>query len=97
MLSAFWMSALLGVAIGAANAGASYALYRVGREREAFLRIVLGGMVVRLVATAAVVGLVLLALPVHRAGFVVGVFAAFAVGTAVEILLIQRHAARSYS
>ena len=97
MPPAFWTSALVGVAIGAANAAASYALYRVGRERAAFLRIVLGGMVVRLVVTAAVVGLVLLALPVHRVGFVAGFFAAFAAGTAVEILLIQRHAARSSS
>jgi hypothetical protein len=91
-----WTSALLGVALGAANTAAAYALYRVGRERtqKAFLRIVFGGMVARLLAVTAVVGLVLVALPVHRLAFSGGFLAALAVGTAAEVLTIQRRAPR---
>lgn len=91
-----WTSALLGVALGTANAAAAYALYRAGhgRSHRAFLKIVLGGMVARLVVVTAVLGLVLLLLPVARLAFAGGFLAAFAVGTGVEVLLIQRRAAR---
>jgi hypothetical protein len=97
MLFAPWTSALFGIALGAANAAAAYALYRAGRGRtqKAFLQIVFGGMVARLVVVTAVVGLVLLLLPVDRLAFAVGFLAAFAAGTAAEILTIQRHALRA--
>ena len=99
MLFAPWTSALLGVALGAANAAAAYALYRGGRGRahSAFLKIVFGGMVVRLVVATAAVGLVLLLLPVHRLAFAAGFLGAFAAGTAAEVLTIQRHARRAPS
>ena len=92
-----WTSALFGIALGLANAVASYVLYRVGYERssKAFLWIVFGGMVARFVTATVVVGLVLLYLPVDRLAFVGGFLVAFAVGTAAEILLIQRRAARA--
>jgi hypothetical protein len=94
-----WTSALLGVALGVANAAAAYALYRTGRGRaqRAFLKIVFGGMVVRLLGATAAVGLVLLYLPVDRLAFAGGFLAAFAAGTAAEVLLIQRHGARGPS
>jgi hypothetical protein len=93
---ALWTSALAGVALGVANSAAAYALYRAGRGRpqKAFLVIVLGGMAARLLAATAVVGLALLYLPVDRLAFAGGFLAAFAAGTAAEVLLIQRHAAR---
>jgi hypothetical protein len=94
-----WTSALLGVALGVANAAAAYALYRAGRGRpqKTFLMIVFGGMVARLVAATTVLGLVLLLLPVNRLAFAGGFLAAFAVGTGAEVLLIQiqRRAARA--
>ena len=45
-----WMSALLGLSLGAANAAASYALFRRARgmAQSAFMKLVLGGMVARL-------------------------------------------------
>ncbi len=49
---------------------------------------------VRLLVATAAVGVVLVALPVHRLAFTGGFLAAFAVGTVAEVLLIQRHAAR---
>lgn len=92
-----WTSALIGVALGTANAGAAYALYRAGygRPQKAFLKIVFGGMAVRLLIVTAAVGLVLVALPVDRAAFAGGFLAALAVGTAAEVLTIQRRATRA--
>lgn len=89
---ATWPSALFGVALGALNVAASYALWRVGRGRpqQAFLVIVFGGLVARLLAVTAAVLLVLVALPVNRLAFVGGFLVAFAVGTAAEVFLIQR-------
>ena len=97
MLFAPWTSALLGIALGVANAAAAYALYRVGRGKphQAFLKVVFGGMVVRLVVVTAVIGLVLLLLPVHRLAFAAGFLLAFALGTATEVLIIQRPALRA--
>ena len=97
MPSALWTSGLLGVALGAANAAASYVLWRMGRGRrqQAFLTIVFGGLVARLVAVTAVAALVLVGLPVHRLAFVGGLLAMFTAGTAAEVLLIQRHAERT--
>lgn len=95
MLTTVLGSALIGLTLGAGNAVASYALWRAarGREQRAFLRLVLGGMVVRLVLVLALVGVVLVALPVHRTAFVGVFFAAFMLGTAAEIAHIQRRAA----
>jgi len=92
-----WTSALFGVALGAANAAASYALYRVagGTPQKTFYTVVLGGMVARLAVVLALAALVLVALPVSRSAFVGAFFAAFAAGTAVEVLLIQRRASRA--
>lgn len=96
-VSDVWTSALLGIALGAANAAASYALYRVagGKPQKAFFTIVLGGMVARLLGVLALAALILVMLPVSRTAFVGAFFAAFAVGTAVELLLIQRRASRA--
>lgn len=92
-----WTSALLGITLGVANAAASYALYRVagGKPQTTFFTIVLGGMVARLMVVLAIAALILVMMPVHRVAFVGAFFAAFAVGTAVEILLIQRRASRA--
>ena len=97
MLFAPWTSALLGVALGAANAAAAYALYRagLGRSQKAFLQIVFGGMVARLLVVTVVIALVLLLLPVHHLAFAAGFLSAFAVGTAAEVLILQRRAARA--
>lgn len=92
-----WSSALFGIALGAANAAVAYALFRVGvgRSQQAFLKIVFGGLVVRLVLVTALMGGVLLLVAVDRTAFVGGFFMALAVGIVTEIMLIQRHARRA--
>ncbi|MDX1420885.1 MAG: hypothetical protein R3181_13040 [Rubricoccaceae bacterium] len=92
-----WTSVFAGVALGALNAAAAYALYRVGRQRapKAFLSIVFGGMVARLLVVTAAIGLVLLLLPVDRLAFTGGFLVAFSLGTAAEVAILQRHAAHS--
>ncbi len=89
-------SLLLGLALGGANAAAAYALYRLGRDRRqsAFLRIVLGGMAARLLLFAAVFALIVVAAEPDRLALTGGFLAAMAVGTAADITLIQRRAAR---
>ena len=89
-----WISALFGLALGLANAVASYVLYRRARgtAQGMFMKIVFGGMLARLVLVLALMTLVLVLLPVSRLAFAGGFFLAFAAGMAVEVLLIQRHA-----
>ncbi|HYE95846.1 MAG TPA: hypothetical protein VD962_06520 [Rubricoccaceae bacterium] len=89
------LSALLGVTLGVANAVASYALWRAARHRPqaTFLKVMLGGMVARMVVVLALLTLVLVVLPVH-AGWLVGAFfLAFGIGVVVEVILLRRASA----
>ena len=85
-------SLLLGALVGAANAAA--AVWTVSRAgglgSDRAMRLVLGGMMVRLVVVLAVFAAVIAVLPVHRGGFVVGLGVLFAAGLAAEIVLVLR-------
>ena len=88
----FAASLLLGALVGAANAAA--AVWTVNRtsglDSTQSMRLVLGGMMIRLVVVLAVFAVVLATLPVHRGGFVTGLGVLFAAGLAAEILLLLR-------
>lgn len=88
----FAASLLLGALVGAANAAAAVwtASRASGLGSDRALRLVLGGMMARLLVVLAVFAAVLAMVPVHRGGFVLGLGALFAAGLAAEILLVLR-------
>ncbi len=88
----FAASLLLGALVGAANALAAVwtASRASGLDSNQALSLVLGGMMVRMLVVLAVFATVLMALPVHRGGFVTGLGVLFAVGLVAEILLVLR-------
>jgi hypothetical protein len=90
-----WMSIGFGIAIGLFHALASLGVSHVaGRfASQDYLMIYLGGMVLRLVLTAALVVLVVLLAPLDPAGFLIALFAVFFVGLVWEVLLLHRRAA----
>lgn len=92
MSAAVWTSAALGVALGLANAAAGYALRRMagGRKQATGIKIVLGGMVVRMGVVLVLMALVLVLVPVSRGVFVAAFFTTFAVALGAEIFLLQR-------
>ena len=94
MEAALWTSIVLGVALGLANAAASFLLYRVARNKPqgAFMAIVFGGMVARMFAVLALLALAIVFLPVSRVAFIGAFFATFAVAMTAEIILLQRWA-----
>ena len=95
MSVAIWTSVALGVALALTNAAASYALWRTARSRKqgAFVTLVLGGMVVRMMVVLALMALVLVFAPISRGAFTGAFFTAFAVATAAEVYFLQRRAA----
>jgi hypothetical protein len=84
-----------GAAVGAANAVASYLLYRGARFRSdvAFYRLVLGGMVVRLAAVLVIVALVVWLAPVDVSAFIGALLTVFVVGLAADIAYIAKRPA----
>lgn len=88
------VSLLLGVLVGLANAAAAvWTAWRATAARpELALRLVLGGMVVRMTATLAAVALVLALLDVHRGAFVAGLGVLFLAGLLVEVALVSAFA-----
>ena len=80
-------SLLIGALLGAANAVAAVWTARrcAGLDVDRTLRLVLGGMAVRMGLTLAAFAAVLALLPVHRGAFVGGVGLLFVVGLAVEM------------
>jgi hypothetical protein len=85
-MAAFLLGFLMGAALGTLNALASYVLVRraQGRDQSAFLRLVFGGLMVRMAAVVTAVLLLLLLTPVHPGGFVAGLLASFVAGTLFE-------------
>ena len=94
MEAALWTSVVLGVALGLANAAASFLLYRVARNKPhgAFMAIVFGGMVARMMVVLALLALVIVFLPVNRLAFIGAFFGAFTVAMTAEVILLQRRA-----
>ena len=88
----FAASLLLGALVGAANAAAAVwtAARAAGREPNAALRLVLGGMMARMLVVLAAFAAVLVLVPVHRGGFVLGLGVVFAAGLAAEIAVVLR-------
>lgn len=85
-------SLLVGALLGAANAAA--ALWAVGRARTLeprhALRVVLGGMVVRMVVVLGLFGLALALLPLQRGPFVAGLGVLFVLGLFAEAFLLRQ-------
>jgi uncharacterized membrane protein YdfJ with MMPL/SSD domain len=83
---------IVGAALGAANAVASYLLYRRARTRpsKAFYKLVLGGMGVRMAVVLVTVALVVGLAPVDVSAFIGALLAAFVIGLAIDIVLIAR-------
>ncbi len=83
-------SLLLGALLGAAYAAA--ALFGVWRARTLApnhaLRVVVSGMLVRMVAVLTAFAAVLVLLPVHRGAFVGGLGAVFVAGLLAEVFLV---------
>ena len=88
----FAASLLLGALVGAANAAAAVwtASRAAGLDSNRALRMVLGGMMARMLVVLAVFAAVLATVPVHRGGFVTGLGVVFAAGLVAEILLVLR-------
>lgn len=86
------LSGLLGGALGLAHA--AFALLVLWRARhvgdDAFVRIALGGVVVRLVAVALAVVLVLVLVPVHTTAFVGALLGVVMLGLVLETLSLLR-------
>lgn len=81
-------SLLLGALLGALNAAAAVWTARRAATRgsDRALRMVLGGMMVRMVLVLGAVAAVLALLPVHRLGFVGGLGLLFAAGLVAEVV-----------
>ena len=94
MEAAIWTSVVLGVALGLTNAAASFLLYRVARNKPhgAFMTIVFGGMVARMMVVLALLALVIVFLPVSRLAFIGAFFVTFTVAMTAEVILLQRRA-----
>lgn len=91
-MTAFLPAFLIGAALGGANAAASYLLVRraQGRDQSAFVRLVFGGLAVRLFVMALVV-LGVLGLTVLDAwGFIAGLLVTFVMGTLLEGALLLK-------
>lgn len=86
----------LGGGLGAANAAASYGLYRLVRNRPdaIFYQVVLLGMLARMGVALALVALVFALVPAHFFVFTVALLVTTAAGLAAETALIHRHPAR---
>lgn len=93
-------SLLLGVLLGVAYSAAALLVARRARtleESNAVLRLVLGGMLVRMALTLAAFSAILVWVPVQRGPFVAGLGIAFALGLAAEMSLILGRSASAPS
>lgn len=86
----------LGGGLGAANAAASYGLFRLVRDRPdtTFYRVVFLGMLARMGAGLALVALVFALVPAHFLVFTLALLAATVAGLVVETALVCRRPAR---
>ena len=92
-MPAFLLSFLVGAALGTLNAVASYGLVRraQGKPQPVFLRIVFGGLLVRMTIVVLATLLLLMLTTLQPAGFVAGLLVTFVAGTVLEgISLLHR-------
>lgn len=83
-------SLLLGALLGAANAAVALLVARRARTMasDRALRVVLGGMMVRMVVVLAAFALLLALVPVQRGPFVLGLGVVFGLGLLAEVFLV---------
>lgn len=88
-----WLSIVLGVGLGLLFTLASHLTHRLaaGTGDRRFFRIVIGGVVARLIAAATLVVLVLSLFSVDAAQFAVSFLVVFSLGLAREIRWLHRH------
>ena len=85
-------SLLLGVLLGVAYSAAAVFVARkaTGMEPNRAMRLVLAGMLVRMVFALGAVALILFAVPVQRGPFVIGLGVTFVLGLLAEVSLLGR-------
>ena len=85
-------SLLLGVLLGVAYSAAALLVARkaAGMDPTRALRLVMAGMLVRMVFALGAVALVLVVAPVQRAPFVLGLGVTFVLGLLAEVSLLGR-------
>ena len=83
-------SLLLGALLGTAYSAAALLVARHARSLEPnrALRVILAGMLVRMVLTLTAFALILAAVPVQRGPFVLGLGVVFVLGLGAEALLV---------
>ena len=88
-------SLLLGVLLGVAYSAAAVLVARKASALDPTraLRLVLAGMLVRMVFALGAVALVLVAVPVQRGPFVIGLGVTFVLGLGAEVLSLGRRPA----
>lgn len=92
MAAELWLSIGLGGGLGLAYGFAAYLFNRMAlrASREQFLKLVLGGLVIRMFGALAVVVLVLVTIPVRDGLFVGSFLIVFVVATIFEIYRLDR-------
>ena len=86
----FSASLLLGALLGAAYAAAALLGAQKARTLEPnhALRVVLGGMLIRMVLMLVAFGAILATVAVHRGGLVLGLGVVFVIGLILEVLFV---------
>ncbi|MEM1268751.1 MAG: hypothetical protein AAF752_01505 [Bacteroidota bacterium] len=92
MSSATWIGIVFGLLIAGANLLLSFLSHRKahGLETGPFMRIVLGGMMMRMFGILLVVPLVLLFLPVEPVAFAFALVGGLIVGVVMEVVVLLR-------
>ena len=85
---------LLGAGLGAAYGGAAYAMSRwaLRHERQRFLALTVGGMLLRMTGMLAATGLTVALAPVRPAPFAAALVPVLLAGLAAEVLTLHRRA-----
>jgi len=93
MTDAVWLGIATGAALAVAYGIASLLTHRLALRADShqqFLGITIGGLLLRMMAALAVVGLVVGALPVHETAFMGSFFGVFVVALTFEVLALHR-------
>jgi len=94
MTDAVWIGIAAGTALALAYGVASLFTHRLAlraSSHQQFLGITIGGLLLRMMAALAVVGLVVGALSVHEIAFMGSFFGVFVVTLTFEVLVLHRH------
>jgi hypothetical protein len=91
-MASFWVSAGIGGGLGAGYGGVAYVMGRLAlrHERQRFLALCVGGMLLRMVGMLVAVGLVTALAPVRPAPFAAALVGALLCSLAAEVLVLYR-------